>query len=352
MYKLIIAFTVSLLCACAIQPSNTANTDLTTKPFSACQIQSQQPKVQGIYTAWEKGASSTEALRLALASIANQREIVIRSNSVINSQKKNGQSSQTFERQITASSDFVFSDYQILCKDHVHNEILVSFDDRALPYRINKLLNQHFELTGWQLVSNKNITSSSVIKPFLYKNGINPVDIKLTVNKNSHGWVMSFNQFRLKLRDDEWRQLFTLPPSHNSKLKFNIENEHSTPLNHALFHEQEFRFTLKGKLPTPAFMSIFYLDKDANVIPIRTNVLLLTETFEQTLTDINNQKVIIPKTGIFTAELPERYDLVIDDYLLLLSEQPIQKPASKGLFSGWMELFEKHQTLGLRLTVR
>jgi hypothetical protein len=307
-----------------------------------CQTEYNQGAPDGVYIALAKASSSEESLRLALGDIANQRQISIQSEATSSQHKTDGVSTQSFSKRVRSASEFVFDDYQVLCQDFVSNETLVRFDDRDLTTRINALLLQHYAATGWHINGSKNLLASEALKNILAAEGIAPQSLSASLSRNSLGWVLVLNNHRIKLRNEEWRLLFTLPPEWAGDSALSISDEFGKPLTQALHHEQEFRFNLTGANKNARYLSLFYIQPDGKVVAVRNN---LPQEIKKTI-------MIPPEPGIFTAELPDGYDMVIDDYIIIASKNPIRPPASPWLFSGWDTLFDNPDVLGIRLIVR
>lgn len=338
--------TIIFLTGCtAIKPDSDAaknsvgRTDVTP---TRCQKEYNQGAPDGVYMALATASSTEESLRLALADIANQRQISIQSEAVSSQQKNDGISTQSFSKRVRSASEFVFDDYQVLCQDFVSNETLVRFDDRDLTTRINALLLQHYSATGWHISGSKNLLESEGLENILKNDGMAPRPLAASLSRNSLGWILALNNHRIKLRNEEWRLLFTLPPERAGDAVFSIRDEFDKPLTQALHHEQEFRFNLIGVNKSIRYLSLFYIQSDGKVVAVRNN---LPQETKKTVT-------IPPAPGIFTAELPDGYDMVIDDYILIASENPIRPPANPWLFSGWDKLFDNPSALGIRLIIR
>lgn len=329
----------TLMAACASQPPSTDSPQLL--PPSQCQIAAQDEWDEGIYTSLVQSTSMDEAQRIALGNIANQIRVAIRSESESVSRKQGNQSVQSFQRRITGVSEFVFDDYEVLCKDFVHNEVLVQYDNRPLTERIRSKLESLYGDGGWELVGDPQLLSTPGLTAVNSSAGFSPATLQTDVYRNRDGWRLAIGKHQLKLRDEEWRQLFRLPPSSQNTLSLDITGEFDVPLPHALYHEQEFRFRVQGELPAFYYLNLFYIDATGKVLEVRANAPLS-----------RSSPLSIPQKGIFSAELPSGFDRTVDDYIVIISSKPLERPASPWLFNGWLQLFSIDNALGLRLTIR
>ncbi|WP_068547683.1 hypothetical protein [Thalassotalea crassostreae] len=335
-------YSTSFICltACSSKPVDISKVDTETSP-TQCQLIAQQGSEEGVYTSIVQTGDRQESLKLALANIANQRQVAIRSSATVSQQKSDGLSQQSYSRRISAVSEFVFDDYEVVCEDYVSGEVLIHFDDRSLPARIQSKLKKYYGQHGWQLSGKTHLLNSIGLQTILSSPGSNPQQLNVQVNRNSKGWVLAIGAHRFKLRDEEWRLLYSLPNNQHDNLQFYIENEFGNELQHALFHEQEFRFAVSGNLPKSFYLSIYYIDTRGKIVEIRAN------EFHR-----NTKKLLTPQQGIFTAELEADLETSIDDYLLVISQSPLARPNSPWLYQGWSEFFERNNALGLRLTIR
>lgn len=338
--------TLSLSACSSLTPDSTEKdrADTAQKPttISRCQTLYNQGAADDVYIALAQAGSAEESLRLALGDIANQRQISIQSETTSLQTKDDGVSTQSFSKRVRSASEFVFDDYQVVCQDFVTGETMVRFDDRDLSTRIQALLLKHYQLNGWHITGPENLLNSDALKNILSADGMEPHVLKASVSRNSVGWVLILNNHRIKLRDEEWRFLFTLPSSQSGKTFVFITDEFGKPITQALHHEQEFRFNISDANQDARYISLFYIQADGKVIAVRNN---LPETIKQKVT-------VPPAPGIFTAELPSGYDMAIDDYIIIVSKNPIRPPASPWLFSGWDALFSQGNAFGIRLIVR
>lgn len=327
------------MAACTSQPPSTDSPQPV--PPSQCQIAAEVERDDGIYTSLVRAASMDEALRIALGNIANQIQVAIRSESESISRKQGNQSVQSFQRRITGVSEFVFDDYEVLCQDFVHNEVLVQYDNRPLTDRVRSKLESLYGDNGWELVGDPQLLSTGGLSAVNSTTGFSRVTLQTDVYRNRDGWRLAIGKHRFKLRDEEWRQLFQLPPSSRSTLSLDITDEFGTHLSHALYHEQEFRFQIQGKLPAFYYLNILYIDATGKVLEVRANA-----------PHSRPSPLSIPQKGIFSAELPTGFDRTVDDYVVIISSKPLERPASPWLFNGWLQLFSMDNAFGLRLTVR
>ncbi len=330
-----------LLAACA------ANSPVREKvsKLSHCEAgyaQLQQSPTDGVYLGWARSSSPAESLRLALSDIANQRQVRIQSQTSIEQSKVDGISQQSFHQRIQSASDFVFDDYQLLCQDFTTGESLVRFDDREFSRRVRSLLEKHHSNSGWRLSGQPALLKSKGLAPLLSQEGLQPVTLPVEVVRNSLGWALSLANHRVKLRGEEWRSLFSLPSSLKHAQRLSLRDEFDQPLSHTLRHEAEFRFLVEGVPAGQHHISLFYINAEGKVQPVRSNQSVST-----------SGALTLPLApAIFSAELPPGYDSIIDDYVIILSEVPLQTPPSPWLFAGWQQLFEDHNSLGVRLTVQ
>lgn len=329
----------TLVAACTTHPSSTDSPQPV--PPSQCSIAAQDERDEGIYTSLVQAATMDEALRIALGNIANQIQVAIRSESESVSRKQGNQSVQSFQRRITGVSEFVFDDYEVLCQDFVHNEVLVQYDNRPLTERIRSKLESLYGDSGWELVGDPQLLSTPGLTAVNRSAGFSRTTLQTDVYRNRDGWRLAIGKHRFKLRDEEWRQLFRLPPSSRNTLSFDITGEFGNPLPHALYHEQEFRFRVQGELPAVYYLNLFYIDTTGKVLEVRANA-----------PHSRPSPLSIPQKGIFTAELPEGFGRTVDDYVVIISSKPLERPASPWLFNGWLQLFSMDNAFGLRLTVR
>ncbi|MCK0154912.1 hypothetical protein MWU49_14445 [Alcanivorax sp. S6407] len=309
---------------------------------SQCQtVLDQQQEEDDVYLALARADSQKQALTIALGDIANQLEMAIRSEASVVSSKQDGVSKQTFNHHITSISDFVFDDYQLVCQDHVRHEVLVRYDNRPLTERLRSTLAREYWQRGWDIDQDTSLAKTPVLQAISALPGPNPVTLTPRVYRDSRGWRLALGPQVIRLRKEEWRELFSLPPSTAGDSSLTIVDEQGRNLAHALYHEQEFRFRLTGFPQSARFFSLFYISADAEVTAVRLNRPLTSK-----------ETTIIPALGIFSIELPSGYERIVDDYVVVVSRNTLAPPASPWLFNGWETLFQEHPAFGLRLIVR
>lgn len=328
----------SLLTGCASAPTINLNNQLTAPVITQpCQSALYQPLPNGLLRAKGEGASSQEALRVALANIAIQMQVTVHSQSESTQSKTGNKSQQQFIRNIRSSSQQVFTDYNILCESP--NTVVISFDNRPLTERVQASLQTHFSL-GWQLQGPnwlRNSPSLSSIK----NSGSNEV-VRLSLYKLNNFWYLGLNNKQIKLREKEWRFLYTLPKSQNTTTEKNdndavwISNEFNQRLATTLRTGDEFRIQLNSNI-NKNYFSLLYIQSDGSIYPVRLNQPLSHHS--------------IPKPpGIFSAEAESA--LSIDDYIILLSNHTIVAPASRDNLTAWLNLTQQYDSLGLRIFVK
>lgn len=338
--RLLTCLAVSLLTACTTS-ADSLSANLPSPAPSECQTAARQSVPDGVYQSLVMADSVEEAQRIALGNIANQIQMVIRSEAQSVSRKEAGQSVQSFNRRVTSVSEFVFDDYTILCQDFVTREVLVQYDDRPLQERVRSALQAHYPLRGWHLTGNPLLLESQALAPLRAGAGTDPAGLETGVYRDSQGWRLTLGGHKFRLRDEEWRALFQLPKPSENGMTLELVDEFGHPLGDSLFHEQEFRFHLRGKLPGHYYLNLLYIDAEGKVFEIRTNQPYL-----------QSRPIMVPEPGIFTAELPEGFDRTVDDYVAIVSREPLDRPASPWLFNGWDTLFAQGNALGVRTTVR
>lgn len=304
---------------------------------SICQSAMRQSLPNGVLRASGEGASPEEALRTALANIAVQMQISIQSSSESQQRKVGNSSQQQFTRNIRSSSQQVFTDFKILCKSR--HQVVVSFDNRPLAQRILSRLENSFS-SGWQLQSPSWLRNSPALKNISDVAGGETVTVKLF--KLNKFWYLSLNNQQLKLRNNEWRFLYALPPAtyqdHDQSSRYEVwlGNEFGLRLPTALRTGDEFRVHLSSNI-THKYFSLIYIQSDGSVYPARLNQPL-------------NHYQIPSAPGIFSAEAEG--EISIDDYIVMISNHAITVPISKQELTSWMDMVEESVSLGLRVYVQ
>jgi hypothetical protein len=305
--------------------------------LNICRSAMHQSLPNGVLRASGEGASPEEALRTALANIAVQMQISIQSSSESQQRKVGNSSQQQFTRSIRSSSQQVFSDFKILCQSE--HQVVVSFDNRPLAQRILSRLENSFS-SGWQLQSPSWLRNSPALKNISDITGGETVTLKLF--KLNKFWYLSLNDQQLKLRKNEWRFLYALPPAtyqdHDQSSRYEVwlGNEFGLRLPATLKTGDEFRVHISSNI-THKYFSLIYIQSDGSVYPARLNQPL-------------NHHQIPSAPGIFSAEAES--EISIDDYIVMLSNHAITVPISKQELTSWMDMAEESVSLGLRVYVQ
>lgn len=297
-----------------------------------------QPLPSGVLRARGEGATFVEALKVALANLSIQRHITVRAKSESRIEKINTQTTSYFDKTIEASSSMVISDYEIVCK--ASQSAVVTYDNRPLHARIAHIISAK-EKAPVSLSGSKWLINSPALSHVPTLNEQYSPKLEVSAYRQEGDWFIKLNSHIIKLRQQEWRQLYHLPDNKKGSNSIVLVDESDRELPGTLKNHQEFRVKIHTNSKPDLYLTLIHINDLSDVTPIRINK------------SINNKpKILIPdNNGVFSTEL-ETTDSSLEEFIAIISEKPISIPANYKLLDEWLSRIEGETSVAKRVLIQ